>query len=432
VRTADEILTDLERSGIRLGLGNLRGLLGAMGNPERDLKAVLVAGTNGKGSTSALLAEIAAAAGYRVGHYTSPHLERVEERIRVDGRTIDPADLALLLNRIVESSERMHEEAPTYFEAMTVAAFLELKRRQVDLAVLEVGMGGRLDATNVVEPLLSIVTSIAFDHREWLGSTLGAIAREKAGIFRRSAPAVLSPQQPEADQALAEEAARRGTPVVAVGKRLRRLAIRGQGLDGLELELATETRGYVLRTALAGEHQAANVATALVAAEELAGHGFGEIDEEAITAGVERCRWPGRLESVVLPGGKGTVVLDAAHNPAGCEALARFLASLGRPYRLMFGALTDKELGAMLPPLAAGATDVVLTCPVSPRAADPAALAALVPVGMHLMIDPNPEIAFARALADEPPLLVACGSIYLVGALRRILRERFGVPPPIG
>lgn len=312
-----------------------------------------------------------------------------------------------------------------------MAALLHFSRARLDLAVLEVGMGGRLDATNIVAPRLSVVTSIAFDHREWLGSTLGAIAREKAGIFRQRTPAVIAPQLPEAEQALGAEALRRGTPLVHVGRRLRRLAIRSQGLDGLELELATEERAYILKTALAGEHQAANVATALVAAEELARLGFesiGASDAEAITAGIERCRWPGRLEPVRIPGAHGVVLLDAAHNPAGCESLSRFLASLGRSYHLLFGALADKELAGMLPPLAAAAASITLTRPASPRAVDPAALAAFVPEGIPVRVEPEPSAALDLALAAEPGLLVVCGSIFLVGEIRTQLRTRLGVP----
>ena len=431
VRTSDEILRGLERYGIRLGLENLRALLVALGNPQSQLAIALVAGTNGKGSTSALLAEIAAAAGYRVGLYTSPHLETVEERIRIDGAKIAPEKLARLLEEILAAAARHGTEPPTYFEAMTVAAFLACARSSVDLAVFEVGLGGRLDATNIAEPLLSVVTPIAFDHREWLGETLDAIAREKAGIFRTDVPAVLAPQLAEAERALVDEAVRREARLVPVGPRLRGLVLRSLGLDGLEMELATDARAYSLRTVLAGDHQAANVATALVAAEELALLGFNEIDEAAITQGIGRCRWAGRLEAVTLPRGAGTVLLDAAHNPAGCEALARFLAALGRSYRLLFGALADKELAAMLPPLAAGAADIVLARPVSPRAAEPTALAALVPAEIPVRIEPDPATALDQALAGEPDLLVVCGSIFLVGEIRGLLRARFGVPPPV-
>jgi dihydrofolate synthase/folylpolyglutamate synthase len=428
LRATDEILADLEQHGIRLGLENLAALLADLGEPHRTLPAVLVAGTNGKGSTSALLAEIAGAAGYRVGHYTSPHLERVEERIRVDGTKIEPAALAALLAEVVDSAARRGVEAPTYFEAMTAAALLEFGRKKVDLAVLEVGMGGRLDATNVVSPRLTVVTPVDFDHREWLGESLDAIAREKAGIFRAAVPAVLAPQLPEAETALVDEATRKGAALVPVGARLKRLAIRSQGLDGLELELASERRAYVLKTALAGEHQAANVATALVAAEELEALGFPAIDGEAITAGIERCRWPGRLEAIALPERGTTVLLDAAHNPAGCETLARFLAHLGRSYDLVFGALGDKEIAGMLPALAVAARRIVLTRPASPRAADPATLAALLSPALDVTVEPEPTAALIRALNDPADLVVVCGSIFLVGELRASLRSRFGRP----
>ena len=431
VRTAAEVLQDLEQFGIRMGLENLASVLAVLGDPHRSLDAVLVAGTNGKGSTAAYLAAIARAAGYRVGLYSSPHLERAEERIRIAGTTIDSAQLATHLEAILSAGRSIEADPPTYFEAMTIAAFLEFRDRAVDLAVLEVGMGGRLDATNIVTPRLSVVTSIAFDHREWLGPTLDSIAREKAGIFRVDVPAVLAPQLPEAEHALVEVATRIGTPLVPVGPRLRRLALRGQGLAGIEMEIETEDHAYVLASTLAGEHQGANVATAVVAAEELARLGWDGIDDEAITTGIADCRWPGRLESIPLPADQGVVLLDAAHNPAGCEALARFLGGLGRPYTLLFGALVDKEIAGMLPPLAAPAHRVLLTRPPSPRAADPVDLVTLLPAGIDLEIEVDPARALTAALDGESELVVVCGSIFLVGEVRTELRRRFGVPAAI-
>ncbi|MGE0638813.1 MAG: folylpolyglutamate synthase/dihydrofolate synthase family protein [Thermoanaerobaculia bacterium] len=428
MRSSSEILRGLEQFGIRLGLENLAGLLDEIGRPDEGMPAVLVAGTNGKGSTATLVAAIAGAAGYRVGLYTSPHLEEVEERIRVDFARIAPDRLADHLEEVLAAAARRDAPPPTYFEAVTVAAFLEFRRAGVDLAVLEVGMGGRLDATNIVAPVLSVISSVALDHREFLGDTLDAIAREKAGIMRPDVPVVLSPQVPEAERALVEEATRIGAALVPVGPRLRKLELRSQGLAGIELDLSTDGRTYTLTCPLAGEHQAANVATALVAAEELARLGWDQIDEAAISEGIAQARWPGRLEPVALPDGQGTVLLDAAHNPTGCEALARFVASLGRSYRLLFGALADKEIEGMLPLLAAGADAVVLTRPPSPRAAEPADLARLVAPGLPVRIETEVERALDLALDGYPELLVVCGSIFLVGEVRASLRRRFGVP----
>ncbi|MBP9143993.1 MAG: bifunctional folylpolyglutamate synthase/dihydrofolate synthase [Thermoanaerobaculia bacterium] len=440
--SAREILLGLEQWGIRLGLEHLRELAAALGHPERATPAVIVAGTNGKGSVSALLASIAEAAGLRTGLYTSPHLERVEERIRVGGREIDAAALGDLLQEVLAAAARLGHASPTYFEAMTLGALLQFARQKVDLSVLEVGMGGRLDATNLADGRLAVVTAIALDHQEFLGSTLDAIAREKAGVLRTGQPAVFSPQLPDAARALADEAGKRGARALDVGDEVVAMAVRFRGLAGLGIRLTTRQRSYELESALSGRHQAWNVATAVVAAEQFAAAGLPTLPPGAIVAGVAACRWPGRLEALPVPGAGTTVLLDAAHNPAGCKALVEFLDELDRPFTLLFGALADKDLGQMLPDLAARASRVVLTRPASPRAADPATLAALVPAAKSVRVEARIEAALELALADEPArpapphlahlphLVVACGSIFLIGELRTILlRSR---PEPSG
>ena len=420
--SAHEILAGLEQYGIRLGLDHLRELAGDLGHPERSTPALIVAGTNGKGSVAALLASIARAAGLDAGLYTSPHLENVEERIRVDGREISSADLGGLLREVTSAARRIGHPSPTYFEAMTLSALLHFARRKVDLAVLEVGMGGRLDATNLVDARLAVITAIALDHQEWLGPTVDAIAREKAGVLRAGCPVVLSPQTPEALDALLEEAAGRGAPVRRVTGEVTRLEVEFRGLAGLGLRLATRERSYDLASSLAGRHQAWNIATAVIAAERLAADGFPAIDRAAIVAGVAECRWPGRLEALAPAGTGATVLLDAAHNPDGCAALVAFLAELDRPFTLLFGALADKDLQHMLPALAARARRVVLTRPTSPRAADPAGLTAFLPAERSVTIEPDIAAALAAALAGEPGLVVACGSIFLIGEVRTLVR----------
>ena len=424
VASAHEILAGLEQFGIRLGLGHLRELAVELGHPERSTPAAIVAGTNGKGSVAALLASIARAAGLDAGLYTSPHLENAEERIRVAGREIASADLGGLLQEVTSIARRIGHPSPTYFEAMTLSALLHFARREVDLAVLEVGMGGRLDATNLVDARLAVITAIALDHQEWLGPTVDAIAREKAGVLRPGCPVVLSPQIPEALDALLEEAAGRGAPVRNVTGEVSGLEVEFRGLAGLGLRLATRERSYELESSLAGRHQAWNIATAVIAAEQLAADGFPAIDRAAIVAGVAACRWPGRLESLAAAGTGATVLLDAAHNPDGCAALVAFLTELDRPFTLLFGALADKDLRHMLPALAARASRVVLTRPASPRAADPAALTAFLPAARSVTIEPDIAAALHLALEGEPDLVVACGSIFLIGAIRTLLLGR--------
>lgn len=429
-RSAAEVLAELERRGIRLGLDPFRSLLAALGRPERAVPVVLVAGTNGKGSTAALLESVALAAGLRVGLYTSPHLERVEERIRADGVSIDSPELSEQLDRVLAAATLAGGE-PTYFEALTAAAFLAFADRGLELALLEVGLGGRLDATNAAEPILSVITPIALDHVETLGPTLAAIAREKAGILRAGRPAVLASQPPEAEATLLEAARASGASPSFVGDGVRVLDAAWRGLDGHDLRLDVEGRPLETRLALAGEHQIDNAATAVAAAIALRRLGFAALDERALGSGLARVHWPGRLESAPLSGGR-TLLLDAAHNPHGCAALERFLARLGRPFTLLFGALADKDVGAMLPPLAERAAKVVLARPDSPRALEPWTLAARVPPDRLVAVESVPERALARAVeaARGEEMIVACGSIFLVGAVRRAARDGWGAPLP--
>lgn len=419
------LLARLEPLGVRLELADTERLLSELAAPHLATPAAIVAGTNGKGSVATLLAAIAAAAGLRTGLYTSPHLERWEERVRVAGAAISEADLAARLDEVLAAVRRARLPLPTVFEALTAAAFLEFSRHEVELAVLEVGLGGRLDATNVGEPLLSVVTRIALDHREFLGDSLDSVAREKAGVFRAGRPAVVAPQPEEADRALGEEAARRGAVLHRVGDETRVERFESLGFDGHRIDLRTPRASYRLTTALAGDHQLENVATAVRAAELLGGIDR-RIDHAAIVAGVAAARWPGRLELVTLAAGAPPVLLDAAHNPDGCRALARFLARLGSPLTLVFGCLADKAASEMLAALAPLAGRIVLTRPSSARARAPEELVREIPSGPLVEVAGTPAAALERALAGGAPLVVVAGSIVLVGEARRELRESYG------
>lgn len=399
----------------------------SLGDPQRGFPVVLIAGTNGKGSTAAFLQSMARAAGYRTGFYSSPHLESVEERLRIDGRAITSDRLAALLERVVGLAERSLGHAPTYFEAMTVAAFLYFSEERVDLAVIEVGMGGRLDATNTADPVLSLVTDIALDHQEHLGSTLAAIAREKAGIFRRGRPGLIWITAPEAEASLTAAAAEAGAELESARATVRVVDVEDRALDGQTIHLAAANGEYHLETALLGFHQVRNLGLAVRAAERLRQLGWERLDAGAVARGAAACRWPGRLEVVALADGR-RVIFDGAHNPAGVEVVTNFLERLGRPVDLLFGALADKDVARMLPPLAARSGQITLTRAPSPRALAPEALAALIP-GRPAMLEPEPEAALERALAAGARPLLVCGSLYLVGALRATLRRLHGVPP---
>jgi dihydrofolate synthase/folylpolyglutamate synthase len=410
------ILSRLERLGIRLGLDSFRRLCAELGDPQLRFRSVLVAGSNGKGSTSALLAAMARAAGQRVGLYTSPHLESAVERIRLDGRCISEARLGEHLDRIVRTAP----QDPTYFEAVTAAAFLAFAEEEVDLAVVEVGMGGRLDATNVCEPFLSLVTSISLEHREHLGDTLALIAREKAGIFRSGRPALAWVEEPEAMASLRKVAAEVGTDL-RFGQNL--ASIREavpEGWGGQRVVLATPGGDHELWIDLPGAHQVRNLGLAVLAAEEL------HLDRRAIAEGAKSARWPGRLERIDLPGG-GRVLLDAAHNTEGAAVLADFLERLPGRADLLFGVLADKDASEMIGRLAPLVERIVLTVPPSDRARRPEEVAALLAGRPGVEVEPDLGSALERALTPGGTL-VACGSIFLVGEVRKRLRERFGVP----
>jgi dihydrofolate synthase / folylpolyglutamate synthase len=367
------------RFGVRFGLERMRAALDALGAPDRALgRVALVGGTNGKGSTAAMLALMLTRHGLRAGLFTSPHLARFTERIRIDGREVDRAALAGRYRRMA----RVMPADLTFFEQATVLGMMTFAEEGTEAVVLEVGMGGRLDATNAAEPEVSVVTGVALDHQEVLGADLAAIAREKAGIFRAGRPAVIgSGGEPEAVPVLEAEARARGASVVRVG------------CDA------------PWPLALAGAHQLCNAACAIAAARALG------LSAEAQRAGLAEVRWPGRLERI------GDVVLDAAHNPQAAGALARALA--GEEYVLVAGVSSDKDLAGVLRPLVAPARAVVLTQAPSARAAPVAALAAVAPEAER---EPDFRAALARARAlARGATVVVCGSIFLAGAVRALL-----------
>jgi dihydrofolate synthase/folylpolyglutamate synthase len=434
-RSAEEILGELEVFGIRLGLESTRTLLEAFDDPQSRYPVVLIGGTNGKGSTSSLLASILHAAGLRVGLYTSPHLEEVTERIRVAGRVIANDRLAMRLERVVAAGRETLGHPPTYFEALTVAAYWHFADEAIDVAVMEVGLGGRLDATNAAEPVLSIVTGISLDHVKVLGSTLESIAREKAGILRAGRTALHGVGPVSARAALEEEARRQGAVLLDAGA----LAT----IDELErddftrtLSLRTPTAAHRLVVAMRGAYQSRNVRLAVLAAELLAEEQGLVIEASAVARGAREWRWPGRCELVVLPTG-AEVLLDAAHNEEGIASLRAELRS-GWPgdrtkgigsWRLVFGALDDKPAAAMVTAIGADAASVILVKPPSPRGVDPRELQSALGE-CETAIAADPQAALDLALAPGCDRIVVCGSIYLVGFLRGELRRRFGVPAP--
>jgi dihydrofolate synthase/folylpolyglutamate synthase len=418
---AEELLSRLEAFGTRLGLETTRQLLGGLGQPQERFFSVLVAGSNGKGSTSAILASILSMAGYRCGLFTSPHLEAVSERLQIDGRAVGDDRLAGLLESLVHDCGRFSDRPPTYFEALFVAACQWFAEEGVEIGILEVGLGGRLDATNACEPILSVITEIGLEHQAHLGESIQQIAREKAGILRPDRSAIVGTRDPEAVAAIREEGAAKDAPVRLVEEEVTLLAAGGEGWGGQRIRLRTPRREYALTLPLAGHHQRHNLASAVLAAEELAEQGWARIDRRAIEEGTASCRWPGRLERWIVPGGR-LVILDAAHNRQAAEALARFLQQHLPRYTLLFGVLEDKDAEGMLACLSAGATRIVLTKPTGKRGRSPDSLRGLLPHRDGVSVVEAPRAALESALTGQEAVLV-CGSIYLVGETRSLLRR---------
>ncbi len=391
------------------GLDRVRALLARLGNPQEAYPVALVGGTNGKGSAARALAAILEEAGLRVGLYTSPHLVDFRERIAVQGAWIPEGRLLALLEEVRPHAE---EVGASFFEIATAAALLHFAREGVGFAVLEVGLGGRLDATNATEPALSIVTNIGHDHLEVLGPTLKDVAREKAGIFRPSVPA-LTAAKGEGLLVLKEEARARGTPLRVLGEDFFVEGVRPLP-EGLAFTLALGEEHLPLRTPLLGPHQAENLALAA-----LGGLLLGA-DREAVARGVARAENPGRLQRLSL-GGK-EVLLDGAHNPEGAWALRAALLAHGLlPSALVLGFSRDKDHPAMAEALR-DLGPVVLTRYSSPRSQDPKALLPLFP---EAQVEEEPLKALEKALALAPRAVVA-GSLYLVG---EVLRGLKGLPP---
>ena len=400
-------LFSLEQFGIKFGLDNIATLVDRLGHPERAFQSVHVAGTNGKGSVTAMVDAALRAAGHRSARYTSPHLVDLTERFVIDGRPVSEDALVAVVADLQRIAESLLESGtlsapPTFFEVTTAAAFELFRRAGVAVAVLEVGLGGRLDATNVVLPAVTAITSIAFDHERYLGSTIEAIAFEKAGIIKPGVPVVIGELQPEAAAVIDRIARERGADVIRT--------------------TAVDARGFTI--GLPGPHQAGNAAIAVKLLETLDAKGI-LVPPEAIARGLAQPEWPGRLDRRRLAGGR-ELLLDAAHNPAGAAALASYLkAEHGGPCPLVFAAMKDKDTAGMFAALLPAVSHLILTRAANPRSADPAALEAQARAisDLPITIAPSPAEALEIAWRDSPRIVVA-GSIFLLGdVLKQIERS---------
>jgi dihydrofolate synthase/folylpolyglutamate synthase len=430
-----ELASPQQASATKFGLENIRALAEHLGHPERHYPSAHIAGTNGKGSTAAMLASILESAGLRTGLYTSPHLARINERIRIAGREISNEDFAAAVARIRRAIEELLAVGPlsahpTFFECVTAIAFDEFARARVDFAVFEVGMGGRLDATNVIEPEVAVITQIAFDHENYLGHSIEQIASEKAGIIKPNAWVVSAAQNPAASAVIRARAEAQHARLVEIDEsfHVKHLNARGALEDATDSRQSTRFeiveksngRGIEIALPLAGRFQQRNAITALAAARLLDERGF-KLDDAAIARGIAQVRWPGRLERI---GDHPAVYLDGAHNPAGARELVAFWGAhfAGVPIHLVYGALRDKPVDEICGLLFPRAATVIITEPRQPRALSASVLASMTGhLASHYEIVPDPSAALERAVLRAAPrdAVFATGSLYLIEDYRR-------------
>ena len=419
----------------KFDLEHMRVLLQALGRPEKTFPSVLIAGTNGKGSTAATLASILRSSGLKTGLYTSPHLIRINERIRIGGEQISDEDFAQLYGAVDKAAEQLVETGelpwhPSFFEMMTAIAFRYFARERVNVAVLEVGMGGRLDATNVVEPLVSVIADISLDHQKYLGNTVTDIAREKAGIIRPGGVVVTLPQQPAANDVIGNTilemdatgiSAAQYVPPVSPGSAEYQNAHTSRSRYPLEVM----GKQILVETPLVGRHQLRNVALAIAAAEQVANKGFTGITAESIEGGIRDTTWPGRFQIIEPKQGWPETVLDVAHNPAGAWALRSALSERygDRPLIYVFGAMRDKAISEIAEILFPMANRVIATQPGNPRAATPDEIrqaAARTATEIECIAAVPAAMQRARQAALPDGVMVVTGSIYLVGEAMQV------------
>jgi len=415
-----EFLDQLQFFKIKLGLDSINRFLERLGNPQHHLSCIHVGGTNGKGSVGATLCSILSAAGCATGLYTSPHLSSVRERFKINDRFISKQAFARMISRI---HEVLDGSQITYFECTTTLALLWFAEQKVDLAILEVGMGGRLDATNVITPLISIITNVSMDHEQYLGNTLSLVATEKAGIIKENIPVISGVADDDSGRVIRRTCRDKKAPLFLLDRDFFGISSdpatghwRYQGMDGVILD--------ELPLVLRGRYQAGNAALALAAVQLLRKQGY-TLPEEQIRNGLARTRWPGRMETFTQ--NNRCFLLDGAHNPAGVLALKQTLAAefAGQRLILVWAAMADKDLQTTLQDIASMAATIIFTRPESERSATPEQLLAILPPKLRQRALASQSVAEAieRAIQTARPedLICVAGSLYLVGAARQLL-----------
>ncbi len=403
------------KSGAKFGLERMQTLLSALGNPERAQRFVHVAGTNGKGSTSAMIASMLRCANLRAGLYTSPHLIEPTERIQIDGLDVDAGEFTASFQTVHLAAEKLllegHIDAhPSYFETITAMALL-IFRERTDIVVLEVGLGGRLDATNVVTPELCVITPVSYDHESFLGNSLDSIAGEKAGILKPSVPLVMGLQPAAAESVIVQRGEELGCPISSVkAADIRNLQCTATGS-------AFEFQGVAYECRLAGRHQIENAATAILAGQKLG------LPQTAVFEGLRQTRWPGRLEFISHD---PDFVLDGAHNPAGARALVSYIREFhsGRPVWLVYGAMRDKAIEEVTEQLFPLAERLILTVPDFPRALRPEAILEAASYSGAVLTETVFQAIEAARRAPRDAIVFFTGSLYLVGEARKLLLNR--------
>lgn len=422
---------EFNRFGMVLGLDRMEELLRRLGNPQDDLKVIHVAGTNGKGSVSKYLEEGLSACGYKMGLYTSPYIETFNERIRYDGADISDEDLEYYGQKVVSAAEAMVADgldSPTEFEVVTAIAFLYFAGRQADITILEVGLGGIGDSTNVVKhPLASVITSISYDHMAQLGSSLAEIAVNKAGIIKTGCPVIANVPQRDAAKIIARKA-------YAMGSRLYdisgiRAAVSDETPFSQKVSMELYEKSYSdVEISMVGRHQAENLKTALATLEVLRKSGAVKLDREALYEGLKRARQPGRFEVISED---PLVIIDGAHNEAGAQALQETMAQhfAGKKILLVAGILADKEIDSIVKFLTKITDHIIVTEPDNPRKLAAEKLAGHVAdfgVAAEAVSDVEAAVHRAKELADGYDVILFAGSLYLIGDVRRLWRNERG------
>ena len=408
----------LRRFGIILGLATIRSILNALGDPQNNFYSIHVAGTNGKGSVAAALSSILQQSGYRVGLYTSPHLVRFNERICINNRQI--SNDAVVKSYQAVQKAHLGNRTPTFFELTTAMAFYEFARRRVDWAVIETGMGGRLDATNVIDPVISIITNVSMEHRAYLGNTLARIAREKAGIIKQATPVVTAIKQRQAKSVIQRIAGKKSAPLYMLGKNFK---VRRQPAGGFSY-YGIENTWHDMHTALQGHYQVENAALA-IAACELLNKNHTSISQQSIRDGLTKTSWPGRLEIVSE---HPMIILDGAHNLMAARELAKFLGDnlAQRSITLVVGILDDKPYQSMLKSLLPVCSRVIVTRAKTGRALDPLRLfetAKKTLSDVRIVSDVAQAFKQAVAVADFNDVICIAGSLYVVGEAKAAIEK---------